>query len=80
MHPNLATHLHGEECREVIAQLYKCHAENPYRKFIGACNEFKRALNSCLQKEYEIKQKKNFQASIDRKERYRRIMQDEDSK
>ncbi len=79
MHPNLATHLHSEECREVISQLYKCHADNPYSKFVGACNDFKRALNRCLQKEYEVKQKKSFQQSIERKKRYREMMQ-EDSK
>ena len=80
MHPNLAPHLHGQECREIIAQLYKCHADNPYRKFFGACNEFKRALNRCLQKEYEINRSKSYQASVERKERYRRIMQEENSK
>lgn len=80
MHPNLATHLHGEECREIIAQLYNCHAENPYRKFIGACNDFKRALNRCLQKEYEVKQKESFQASIERKKRYQKMMREENSK
>lgn len=78
MHPNLATHLHGDECREIISQLYKCHADKPYRKFFGACNDFKRALNRCLQKEYEIKRAKSFQQSVERKERYQKMMQEEE--
>lgn len=77
MHPNLAAHLHGEECKEIIAQLHKCHSEHPYRKFVGACNDFKRALNNCLQKEYEIKQKKSYQESIERKNRYQKLMEED---
>lgn len=80
MHPDLATHLHSEECRQVIAQLYNCHAEHPYKKFVGACNDLKRALNRCLQKEYEVKQKLNYQDSIRRKKQYKKIMQEELSK
>lgn len=77
MHPNLASHLHNEECRKVIEQLYQCHTENPYRKFWGACNEFKRALNKCLQKEYEAKQKINFQEALERKKRYKKLLQED---
>ena len=74
MHPNLAEHLHSEECREVISQLQQCHADYPYKKFLGACNDLKRALNRCLQKEYEVKQKHNYQTSLERKERYQKFL------
>ena len=77
MHPNLADHLHGEECRKIIEQLHRCHAEHPYRKFFGICNDFKRALNRCLQKEYEEKQKANLERAKKVKELYKK-MNDED--
>lgn len=74
MHPNLADHLHSEKCREVIAALQQCHVEHPHKKFLGACNHLKRALNRCLQEEYQVKQKQNYQESIDRKERYQKFL------
>ena len=82
MHPNLAEHLHSEECREVIAALHQCHTDHPCRKFLGICNDLKRALNKCLQKEYEVKQKQNYKESVDRKERYKKFLIEakEDSK
>ena len=76
MHPNLADHLHSEECRKVIEQLRKCHAEHPYRKFLGACNDFKRALNDCLYKEYKESQKANLEQARKKKELYKKMNQD----
>lgn len=70
MHPDLAPHLHGEECRRAIEKLHRCHVENPYRKFFGECNELRRALDRCLQKEYHIRQKKNYKAAIENEKRY----------
>ena len=77
MHPSLAPHLHGEECREVIEKLHRCHAENPYRKFLGACNDLKTALDRCLQKEYHVRQKRNLQSAVERKQRYQKAMKDD---
>lgn len=74
MHPSLAPHLHGEECREVIAKLHKCHAEEPYRKFLGACNDLKIALDRCLKKEYHVRQKANYKSATLRKQRYQEAM------
>lgn len=76
MHPNLADHLHGEECRKVIEQLQKCHADHPYRKFFGACNDLKRALNRCLHKEYKERQSANLERSRKTKEAYRKMNED----
>lgn len=76
MHPNLADHLHGEECRKVIAQLHKCHAEHPYRKFFGACNDLKRALDQCLHKEYKERRTASFERARKKKEAYKRINED----
>ena len=77
MHPNLAPSLHSEECQKVIEALQKCHADHPYKKFLGACNDLKRALDSCLYREYKQTQKKNLQRSIDIKQKYQRMNKDD---
>lgn len=73
MHPNLSAHLHGDECRKVIEALQKCHRDHPYKKFLGACNDFKIALDSCLYKEYKQQQKKNLEQSRLTKKRYQQM-------
>ena len=47
--------------RKIIQELNRCHEEHPFRKFVGACNDLKRALNACLQKEYVEKRRKNYE-------------------
>ncbi len=39
MHPPL--HRPHPQCQQVIKDLDRCHAENPYAKFWGSCNEAK---------------------------------------
>ncbi|CCI10540.1 unnamed protein product [Albugo candida] len=51
-------------CQKVIQNLKKCHADNPRRKFIGACNEAKRALDECFRKEKEEKRRQNLRRSV----------------
>ena len=77
MHPNLSLHLHSQECKEVIEALQKCHSDHPYKKFLGACNDFKRALDSCLYKEYKQQQRQNLQQSIALKKRYQQMNKDD---
>ncbi|CAH3186136.1 unnamed protein product [Porites lobata] len=54
MHPSLAPHLHGD-CLEIIEQLHRCHEQHPVGKFLGECNDIKRALNRCLKEETKMK-------------------------
>ena len=68
MHPPLHPHLHTEDCRRVIEALTRCHADHPWKKFVGACNDLKRELNRCLQREYIERRQKNWEESIKRKE------------
>ncbi|DAZ97211.1 TPA: hypothetical protein N0F65_003842 [Lagenidium giganteum] len=49
MHPPLERP--HPDCQEVIHALYECHEENPWGKFMGACNDQKRNLDMCLKKE-----------------------------
>lgn len=76
MHPSLAPHLHGEDCRKIIEQLNKCHEDHPLRKFLGACNPLKRALNDCLQREYHEKQRRNYELAQERKRAFRKVYED----
>ncbi|PRP89415.1 hypothetical protein PROFUN_01278 [Planoprotostelium fungivorum] len=54
MHPPLDLHLH-DRCKKEIMALHTCHAENPYKKFIGECNDVRRVLDKCLQLEFDDK-------------------------
>jgi len=77
MHPTFAPHLHGEECRKIIQQLNQCHEDHPFRKFVGVCNDLKRALNACLQKEYVEKRKKNYELAQKKKEAFRKLYRED---
>mmetsp|Transcript_5678 Transcript_5678/g.7194 ORF Transcript_5678/g.7194 Transcript_5678/m.7194 type:complete len:85 (-) Transcript_5678:788-1042(-) len=46
-------------CKDVIDALLACHEENPYMKFLGACNNPKAALEHCLRMEKEVRRKEN---------------------
>ncbi len=48
------------ECGECIIALKKCHADNQYAKFWGACNDAKAELDWCFRQEKENKRKLNF--------------------
>jgi COX assembly protein 2 len=63
MHPDLSTHLHTPECNELLAELHRCHKENPVMKFVGWCTEIDTQLGKCLDKERIEKRKKNQEKS-----------------
>eukprot|EP01134_Creolimax_fragrantissima_P005489 CFRG5489T1 len=75
MHPQLAPHVHPT-CQEAIEQLEGCHRTNKFKKFLGACNDAKNALDRCLYEEYKIEQKKNLEAGRKRRARYERGIQE----
>lgn len=58
MHPTLSEHLHPG-CEEAIRALEACHAAHPLRKFLGACNHAKAALDRCLADEYLVRRELN---------------------
>lgn len=39
------------DCNDVIQELKSCHANNPYRKYLGVCNDIKFALDKCFKAE-----------------------------
>ncbi|KAI8379254.1 uncharacterized protein BYT42DRAFT_613584 [Radiomyces spectabilis] len=58
MHPPLASHKH-EGCEKVIEALDACHRANSFNKFIGACNDAKKAVDDCLKEEFLIHRAEN---------------------
>ncbi|EEC03518.1 COX assembly mitochondrial protein 2 homolog [Ixodes scapularis] len=64
MHPDLSSHLHKDECNQLVALLKKCHDEKKWAKFFGACNEADSAVWRCLKKERLEKRAKNYEKSF----------------
>ncbi|XP_077983507.1 COX assembly mitochondrial protein 2 homolog [Glandiceps talaboti] len=77
MHGDLSSHLHTEECNELIKQLQQCHQENPWKKFTGICNELDTAMIKCLRRERENKRHVNAQKAKEMKEKLARKQQQE---
>ncbi|KAI8886642.1 UPF0287-domain-containing protein [Backusella circina FSU 941] len=51
MHPQLEAHK-DEGCDGVIEALEQCHRAGTFNRFIGVCNDAKRAVDQCLTKEF----------------------------
>ncbi|CAF0743884.1 unnamed protein product [Brachionus calyciflorus] len=51
MHPNLAKHLHCEECVQLIEEYEKCNKENKYMRYMGVCSDIQYKMTACIQKE-----------------------------
>ncbi|XP_055357919.1 COX assembly mitochondrial protein 2 homolog [Paramacrobiotus metropolitanus] len=77
MHSDLASHLHTQECNEIIAKLQKCHIEHPFGKFWGYCNDLDFAMTKCLRREKENKRAENRLKAEERVERMRRMREEE---
>ena len=68
-----ATHPHSAFpfSPQTIQALITCHADHPWAKFWGACNEQKWALDRCFRAEKAIKRKKNLEKARREQERLR---------
>jgi COX assembly protein 2 len=77
MHPSLALHLHSKQCQAIILELERCHKEHALRKFFGACNPLKRALNECLKREVADRRKENYAIAQERKKKYQELAKDD---
>mmetsp|Transcript_27864 Transcript_27864/g.55840 ORF Transcript_27864/g.55840 Transcript_27864/m.55840 type:complete len:100 (+) Transcript_27864:57-356(+) len=57
MHPPL--HKVNSQCVDVVQALESCHSLKPYKKFFGACNFQKAALDACFRREKKSNQSKS---------------------
>jgi COX assembly protein 2 len=46
-------------CQQVVDDMLACHENNPFAKWVGACNDAKAALDVCFKQEKEVKRKAN---------------------
>uniref|UniRef100_A0A1B0FPD7 COX assembly mitochondrial protein n=1 Tax=Glossina morsitans morsitans TaxID=37546 RepID=A0A1B0FPD7_GLOMM len=59
MNTDLSPHLHTQDCNQLIDELKKCHEENKFAKFIGACNGFNSSVAKCLKQEHKARSAAN---------------------
>ena len=46
-------------CQPEVEELVRCHAEKPYLKFFGACNDAKHWLDTCFREEKKLRKSLN---------------------
>ena len=68
MHPPL--HREHPLCEHVVVALEKCHKDNPWKKFVGACDGAKRLLDECFREEKHVARKKNAEEAFKRRAIY----------
>ena len=69
--PNLAPHLHTDECNKLIQEMFECDRLHPYKKFLGACNLHYVKVQRCLKMEREQKRKTNHEKARERMKQVR---------
>ena len=68
------------KCSDFVDMLVKCHQENSFGKFFGACNEVKAEMDRCFKAEKEEKRRANMQRSREVEERFQRKLAELQSK
>mmetsp|Transcript_6591 Transcript_6591/g.7547 ORF Transcript_6591/g.7547 Transcript_6591/m.7547 type:complete len:82 (+) Transcript_6591:219-464(+) len=63
-------------CQEVVDAFLACHEENPYLKFLGACNDRKYALEVCLKQEKVERRRANAEKARQEKARIKAKMEE----
>ncbi|XP_056646458.1 COX assembly mitochondrial protein 2 homolog [Diorhabda carinulata] len=80
MHTDLAPHLHSDNCNELIKLLQQCHNENPFLRIFGKCNSEDHRMVMCLKQERLQRRKRNYQKSLETKEKLRKMFEEERKK
>lgn len=53
--------------------------QNSFGKFVGACNDIKHSLNRCLRIERENNRKKNYEKSLEKRNRHKNIVKEKET-
>ncbi|XP_050519128.1 COX assembly mitochondrial protein 2 homolog [Diabrotica virgifera virgifera] len=77
MHTDLSPHLHSENCNELIKLLKQCHNEHPFLRIFGICNSEDHQMIKCLKQERLQRRKRNFQKSLETKEKLKNMFKDD---
>ena len=48
------------QCEGCVKDLVKCHEDNPFAKFFGACNDVKTSMDKCFRDEKIARRNANF--------------------
>lgn len=67
------------QCSDYVDLLVRCHDENPFGKYFGACNEAKSAMDKCFRAEKEEKRKENMRRGQLIEERFQRMMAEKEA-
>ncbi|CAG9863472.1 unnamed protein product [Phyllotreta striolata] len=70
MHADLSR-LHDDKCDYFVDQLKRCHRENPFKKFLGACNGAHDLKAKCQQREHLLRSRRNAEKSAEMQKRMR---------
>ncbi|KAI9468100.1 MAG: cytochrome c oxidase biogenesis protein Cmc1-like protein [Benjaminiella poitrasii] len=72
MHPPLEAHK-NEGCDGVIEALEECHRAGSFNRFLGTCNDAKRAVDECLKQEFLAQREANKGKSKEKRKRMEAI-------
>ena len=62
---------------QLVELLVKCHDENPYGKFWGACNDEKHALDLCFKEQKKVTRKGLLAKAREDRARFRELCKDD---
>ncbi|KAF9348838.1 MAG: hypothetical protein J3Q66DRAFT_322674 [Benniella sp.] len=77
MHSKLDLHKHIS-CEDIIVEFDRCHSESILNRYLGRCNQLKRAMNECLQAEFDINRKKHFEKAKEKRKKVEEAWKDMD--
>lgn len=60
--------------------LLKCHEENKFAKFFGACNDVKAEMDRCFRAEKEVKRKENLRKAREFDAKFEKYLEEKEKR